>query len=190
MEHLQFVTDYKKNEQLRTSFTRLAADTFGLELNRWYQEGFWDEGYIPFSYAAGEQIVANVSVNPLDVVIGGSSKKAVQLGTVMTHPDYRQQGLSAALMNKVMEAYSSSCDFMYLFANDSVLDFYPRFGFTPVREELLLPHMSRSSSLTRSRPLYANWMAPAQRIWRSFIPSPPGVCRCRSVSVQTAAWGC
>ncbi|MNB80497.1 hypothetical protein D3C75_272610 [compost metagenome] len=148
MDHLQFVTDYKKNDQLRTSFTRLAADTFGLELNRWYQAGFWDERYIPFSYAAGEQIVANVSVSLLDVIIGGRVKKAVQLGTVMTHPNYRQQGLSAALMNKVMETHGGSCDLMYLFANDSVLDFYPRFGFTTAREELFTAAYGSQQSLT------------------------------------------
>ncbi|MDF9845427.1 hypothetical protein M2105_006485 [Paenibacillus sp. PastF-1] len=32
MYNLQFVKDYKQNEQLRNSFFALAADTFGLEL--------------------------------------------------------------------------------------------------------------------------------------------------------------
>jgi predicted N-acetyltransferase YhbS len=136
MQELQFIKDYRNNELLRTSFFGLAADTFGLQLERWYQEGFWGERYIPFSYAAGEQIIANVSVNLLDLIIDGSSKKALQLGTVMTHPDYRQKGLSRALMNKVLEEYSGSCDFMYLFANETVLDFYPKFGFRPTQEQL------------------------------------------------------
>ncbi|CAM4389891.1 GNAT family N-acetyltransferase [Paenibacillus typhae] len=136
MQHLQFVTDYKKEDQLRTSFFALAADTFGLELESWYQEGFWDGRYIPFSYADGDRIVANVSVNLLDLVIDGNTVQAIQLGTVMTHPDYRRQGLSAALMEKVMTVYGSSCELMYLFANESVLDFYPRFGFQPAGEQL------------------------------------------------------
>lgn len=136
MQELQFIKDYRNNEPLRTSFIGLAAGTFGLELEGWYQEGFWDERYIPFSYAAGEQIIANVSVNLLDLIIDGRRQKAIQLGTVMTHPDYRQKGLSRALMDKVLEEYSGSCDFMYLFANDTVLDFYPKFGFGPAEEHL------------------------------------------------------
>lgn len=148
MQHLQFVTDYKKEDPLRTSFFALAADTLGLELESWYQEGFWDGRYIPFSYADGDRIVANVSVNLLDLVIDGNTVQAIQLGTVMTHPDYRRQGLSAALMEKVLEEYSSRCELMYLFANDSVLDFYPRFGFRPAGEQLFSAIYKPSSSVT------------------------------------------
>lgn len=39
-------------------------------------------------------------------------------------------------MNKVLEEYTNQVDFMYLFANDTVLDFYPRFGFIPAQEQL------------------------------------------------------
>jgi hypothetical protein len=60
--------------------------------------------------------------------------KAVQLGTVMTHPDYRNKGLSAQLMEKVLHEYEPKCEFIYLFANSSVLNFYPKFGFKRVQE--------------------------------------------------------
>ncbi|WP_246017924.1 GNAT family N-acetyltransferase [Mesobacillus subterraneus] len=59
---------------------------------------------------------------------------ALQIGTVMTHPDYRHQGLSARLMNHVLDVYHGKYDFMYLFANSSVLEFYPKFGFELVEE--------------------------------------------------------
>lgn len=39
-------------------------------------------------------------------------------------------------MNKVLEDYGQGYDIMYLFANDSVLEFYPKFGFRPVDEQL------------------------------------------------------
>lgn len=136
MDNLQFVCNYKDREPLRNSFFALAADTFELELERWYEQGFWGERYIPYSYAEGNRIVANVSVNLLELIIKGVKSRAVQLGTVMTHPDYRGQGLSARLMNKVLEDYGQQCEFMYLFANDTVLDFYPKFGFQPVEEQL------------------------------------------------------
>jgi predicted acetyltransferase len=52
----------------------------------------------------------------------------------MTHPDYRKRGLSASLMNKVLDEYENNYDFMYLFANQSVLKFYPKYGFQSVNE--------------------------------------------------------
>lgn len=147
MQQLQFVKDYQSHDGLRSSFFGLARSIFGISFGKWHQEGFWNERYIPYSWADGDQIIANVSVNVLDLIINGTRKKAVQLGTVMTHPDYRRKGLSASLMNRVLEDYGNKCDIMYLFANDTVLDFYPRFGFRAVEEQLFsvknaAPHVS------------------------------------------------
>jgi GNAT superfamily N-acetyltransferase len=136
MQEFEWIKDYKDNEALRASFFGLAADTFGLQLESWYKNGFWNERYIPYSFVEGNQVVANVSVNLLELIVHGVKTRAVQLGTVMTHPGYRGRGLSARLMNKVLGDYANQCEFMYLFANDSVLDFYPKFGFRPVGEQL------------------------------------------------------
>lgn len=134
MNELIFMKDYKHNENLRKSFNELATMIFGIHFEDWYEQGFWSQRYIPFSYIDKGRVVANVSVNVLDFVMDGEKKSAIQLGTVMTHPDYRNKGLSARLMNKVLEEYEGKYDYMYLFANQTVLDFYPRFGFTPINE--------------------------------------------------------
>lgn len=136
MQNLIFTQNYKNNDTLRNSFFELAANTFDIHFENWYQHGCWGEGYLPFSFADGDQIVANASVNILELVIHGEKKKAIQIGTVMTHPDYRGKGLSARLMNKILEEYENKYDLMYLFANESVLDFYPKFGFKAVEEHL------------------------------------------------------
>ncbi|MGV2962846.1 GNAT family N-acetyltransferase [Paenibacillus sp. AGC30] len=128
--------NYKNNEVLRKSFFELAVNTFEINFEDWYQQGYWGERYIPYSYVDGDQVIANVSVNILELIIQGEKKKAIQIGTVMTHPDYRGKGLSTHLMNKVLEEYENKYDYMYLFANESVLDFYPKFGFKPVEERL------------------------------------------------------
>lgn len=52
----------------------------------------------------------------------------------MTDEQYRNQGLSRVLMDTVIEEWENKCDMFYLFANDSVLDFYPKFGFISVDE--------------------------------------------------------
>lgn len=131
---MKLVSDYRENEVLRKSFIQLAADIFGLDFTSWHEHRYWGERYIPFSYADGDKIVANVSVNDLDFIIEGKSYKALQIGTVMTHPEYRNKGLSASLLNHVLDVYHGKYDFMYLFANDSVLNFYPKFGFEKVEE--------------------------------------------------------
>ncbi|PQP83393.1 GNAT family N-acetyltransferase [Paenibacillus sp. PCH8] len=136
MQDLIFTQNYKNNDTLRNSFFKLAADTFDIHFEGWYQQGYWGEGYIPFSFVDGDRVVANASVNVLELIIHGEKKIAIQIGTVMTHPDYRGRGLSAQLMNKILEKYENKCDYMYLFANESVLDFYPKFGFGPVEEHL------------------------------------------------------
>ncbi|MED2009017.1 GNAT family N-acetyltransferase [Brevibacillus borstelensis] len=146
MRELAFMKNYKTNEALRRSLSELAASTFGIQFETWYQKGFWNERYIPFSFVEGETVVANVSVNLLSLIMDGEKKKAIQIGTVMTHPEYRKQGLSARLMNKVLEEYENQYDFMYLFANKTVLDFYPRFGFKPAEEHLFSMDFTPSPS--------------------------------------------
>lgn len=131
---MKLISNYRDNEELRSSFMQLAADIFCLDFTSWHKKGYWGERYIPYSFEDGGKVVANISVNELDFIIEGKSMKALQIGTVMTHPDYRNEGLSASLMNHVLDVYSGKYEYMYLFANDSVLDFYPRFGFERMEE--------------------------------------------------------
>jgi predicted GNAT family N-acyltransferase len=128
-----FLKDYKNNELLRNSFNQLAFNTFGIQFETWYQHGYWTEKYIPYSFIDNGRVVANASVNLITLVIHGELIRAVQIGTVMTHPDYRNRGLSRRLMEMVLEDYKE-VDLVYLFANQSVLDFYPKFGFEALEE--------------------------------------------------------
>lgn len=129
MEELIFVKDYKKDGNLRKSFSELATKVFGISFEEWYQRGFWNDRYIPYSFQLNNRIIANVSINLLGLVVDGKVKKHLQIGTVMTDPDYRNQGLSAKLLQKVIEDFEDDYDVLYLFANKNVLDFYPKFGF-------------------------------------------------------------
>ncbi|MBM7693874.1 GNAT superfamily N-acetyltransferase [Peribacillus deserti] len=130
---LQFVKGYRNNETLRNSFNQLSQQIFGINFESWYKAGFWIDKYEPYSYIDDHQVVANVSVNKIDLILHKEHKRGIQIGTVMTHLDYRGQGLSKRLMNKVLEDFADY-DFIYLFANQSVLNFYPKFGFMPMKE--------------------------------------------------------
>lgn len=129
MNHYELICDYKDIDQYRLSFNKLANHTFGIDFEKWYQHGFWNNTYICHSYIDHNEVIANVSVSKLTVIIDGKEHKALQIGTVMTHPDYRGNGLSRRLMEVVLKEYEPRYDFIYLFANKSVLEFYPKFGF-------------------------------------------------------------
>jgi GNAT superfamily N-acetyltransferase len=126
--------DFKNRDEYRASFNRLSKLVFGIDFEEWYQKGAWDDRYICHSIVADDQIIANVSVSKMDLVINGESKRALQIGTVMTHPEHRGKGLSKQLMEYVLETYEDTCDLFFLFANSTVLNFYPKFGFTTLPE--------------------------------------------------------
>ena len=142
-----FVKNYKNDDALRTSFNALAGETFGLSFIDWYDNGFWGDQYIPYSFVDKGKIIANVSVNIMDFSLDGEDKNFIQLGTVMTHKDYRGQGLSRYLMEKIIEEYEPKVDGIYLFANDSVLDFYPKFGFIKGREYQYSKELTASNNI-------------------------------------------
>ncbi|MEH7744633.1 GNAT family N-acetyltransferase [Neobacillus drentensis] len=129
----------------------MASDTFGIEFETWHQNGYWTEKYLPYSFVDHNQVVANVSVNLVNLVVNAEVKQAIQIGTVMTHPDYRNKGLSRRLMEIVLDEYKH-VDIIYLFANQNVLDFYPKFGFSSTDEVQFIldyDHMPAVSSIVR-----------------------------------------
>ncbi|NBJ96242.1 GNAT family N-acetyltransferase [bacterium 1xD8-48] len=135
--------DYRDNDRLRHSFNELAKETFGLDFEDWYRNGFWGDDYNPYSVVADGKVIANVSVNQTDMRLSGAGAAAsqdgnirhfLQLGTVMTDKAYRNQGFIRKIMERIGEDYGGGTDGIYLFANDSVLNFYPKFGFEKSEE--------------------------------------------------------
>jgi predicted GNAT family N-acyltransferase len=138
----QFVIGYGKNDELRKSLNELSQEIFGFNFEKWYKDGYWGNQYIPYSLLDGDNIVSNVSVNIMNFAIGGENKRYIQLGTVMTSPKYRKLGLSYTLIKKAIADYEDKCDLIYLFANNSVLDFYPRFGFEELQQYQCIKNIS------------------------------------------------
>lgn len=128
------VIDYKKEDKLRHSLNSLTEKIYGFSFENWYQSGYWEDRCIPYSLMVDGRVVSNILVSEIDFCVLGEKKLFVQLGIVMTDIDFENRGLSRFLMEKVLERYEGKCDMIYLFANDSVLDFYPKFSFVPVNE--------------------------------------------------------
>lgn len=134
MTNYRLVYDYKDNQKYRESFNELAKLVFDLDFRQWYEKGCWNDQYICYSYMDGEKIIANASISKMTVIVNGKEYKAIQVGTVMTHPDHRNKGLARKLMDAIIDKYEKQYKFIYLFANETVLDFYPKFGFSRVQE--------------------------------------------------------
>lgn len=124
----------REDTMLRTGFFSLAESVFGISFRDWYAEGNWTDRYIPYALAENGRVVSNVSVNLMDFSFQGMHRRYVQLGTVMTDPGYRGRGLSRILMEEAIRDYREKCDALYLFANETVLGFYPKFGFRQAEE--------------------------------------------------------
>ena len=174
---LKLVADYKDNKALRQSFNELARTVFKFDLETWYGRGYWTDMYVCHTLMDGTRAAANVSVVKQDFLVQGEIMKAIQVGTVMTHPDYRGLGLAGQLMDHVMERYSGSCDFMFLVANKSVLDFYPRYGFTRMGMNTFTFVTSSKSgaaaNLRRLSPANDEDLALIERLARDRVPVSP-----------------
>ena len=128
----KFCADVKDNNTLRASFNELVQRTFGFNFILWYEKGHWGNDYIPHVLVDNDgKVISNVSVNFMKFDMDGVIKNYIQLGTIMTDTDYRGQGLNKYLIERILEEYKDRVDGFYLFANDSVLKYYPKFGFKP-----------------------------------------------------------
>ena len=133
-KQFQFDKDIRDKPVLRLSFDALAQATFRMSFENWYRAGYWRDAYQPYTLSLDGRVVANASVNRIDTAWQGHKKRYIQLGTVMTAPDFRHLGLQRFLFRQIFADWLDHCDAMYLYANDSVLDFYPKFGFIKEHE--------------------------------------------------------
>lgn len=130
----QLVTNYQHDQNLRSRFNKLTQKVYDFNFEKWYQSGYWEDNCLLYSLIDDHHIVSHITVTVIDFIVLGQQKKYVQLGTVMTDENYRNLGLARELMEKVLDEWKDKCDMIYLFANDDVLDFYPKFDFIPVNE--------------------------------------------------------
>lgn len=130
----KLISDYKDNERYRKSLSALAKRIYGFDFEQWYQMGWWGKRYVPYSIASEGEVVANASVNKLEFIIDGEIRHSLQIGTVMTDEAHRNKGLSRELMNVILDEFSGKYETIYLYANPSVIEFYPKFGFVRDKE--------------------------------------------------------
>jgi len=137
MVDYKLVENYKDDKQLREKFNNFTEIIFsGLNFEKWYEFRYWTQNYIPYSLIKNDIIISNVSISKMDLLINGKLIRGIQFGTVGTLPEYRKQGLSKYLMEYILDKYERTTDLFFLYANETVLDFYPNFGFHRVMESI------------------------------------------------------
>lgn len=125
---------YQNDSKLRKGFNDLVGKIFCLNFEDWYQNGYWKDQFKQYSLFDKESVIANVSAYTMDYDWDGSKKHCVQFGGVMTDEAYRNQGLNRIVIEEAIKDNMDKVDDIFLLANHTVLNFYPKFGFHKCRQ--------------------------------------------------------
>lgn len=121
---------YQHNEKLRQEFNRMTQYFWKFDFENFYRSGFWKDTCILYSLFDEDKIVSHITVS----LFAQTEKTLIQLGTVMTDENYQKQGLNRFLMERIIIDFKDVVAGIFLFANETVLDYYPKFGLIPVPE--------------------------------------------------------
>lgn len=154
---MKILNDFYDNQRLADSFFSLQKKIFPeLDLKWAFQNELVSQQTIPWGIFHEKQALSILNATLMKIVLDGEVKNAVQIGTVATDPDYRFLGLSKKLLLTALGEYKHYCDFIFLFANDTVLEFYPKFGFKQYPQYLFRTKLRGQSTEFSYRRLQPN----------------------------------
>ncbi|ALN85371.1 acetyltransferase family protein [Lysobacter capsici] len=124
-----------RDTDLHAAYCDYVAQVFTqADFRRWCEWGQWSGDYLAFCLFQDGRVVANASAMRMRLVIEGAQVDGWQFGAVGCLPELRGRGLARAAMQAAL-AHCGDAPIL-LFANERVLDFYPRFGFAPAPQSL------------------------------------------------------
>lgn len=132
--NISLSANVRDDDAKRLAFSQLGKEVFGFNFDSWYRAGFWPEEYMPHVVFYGDRAVSSVSASCLDLSIDGERKRCIQLGSVMTAPDFRGRGLSIKLIEHTLDAWEDRCDQIHLFASPQYRGLYHKLEFNEVPE--------------------------------------------------------
>ncbi|MEJ5055737.1 GNAT family N-acetyltransferase [Sphingobacterium sp. MYb382] len=118
----------------RKELNRMSNQFWGFDFENFYQSGYWDDSCVLYSLFDEGRMLAHTTLSKIDATVEGEVLHLGQIGTVMTDEEHQKKGLSRFLMEYIQKDQKDKLDGFFLFANDSVLDFYPKFGFVAIDE--------------------------------------------------------
>ena len=128
---MNITTNSQNDPTYESLLDDLIQEVFGFSFAPWFRRKLWDERYESYSIIADNIMLANVCIYKADLLINRQPFRAHQFGAITTRKNKRGKGLSRLLMEHILSLYTDTPAF--LFANPSVIDFYPRFGFRQVQ---------------------------------------------------------
>lgn len=131
---MQLIKHFMADDAARSALNALTRATFGFSFESWYAAGWWAGDYLPYAFEEDGRLLSNVSVNRMRFLLDGQERRFIQLGTVMTDPACRHQGLASRLMRAAMDDFAGQCDGFYLFGDLGALGFYDQLGFSRICE--------------------------------------------------------
>lgn len=126
---MEFIKGYMDRGEYREKLCEMTQLIFGFTFDDWYNGGHFEGEYIPYSYLENGKIIANASANIMKMIQNGKEKLYIQIGTVMTRPEYRNKGLARMLIEKILDEYKEVADGYYLYGNLNAVGFYEKLGF-------------------------------------------------------------
>jgi len=150
----EIVKNYRDNELLRNEYYNFISKIFpSADFKDWYSKGFWTDKFNPISIIKDGKIISNVSATLMNIIVEERNVRGIQIGAVGTLPEFRNQGLSRLLMEYVIKKYKDDTDIFLLFANETVLDFYPKFGFKRFEEKVFISEINIPETKPAARKL-------------------------------------
>ncbi|MES9700123.1 GNAT family N-acetyltransferase [Bacillus sp. JJ927] len=138
MGNVEKIVNLLIEEPKREQLFPLFEEVFGITsqtLKDFSEKGYWDYTYKALSFLQEDKVIANVAAFSLPLLINGEKINAVGIQSVMTHPNFRRQGLMTQLTSKMIEEIDKQCECTLLFTETPEL--YTSFGFKIVQEYLM-----------------------------------------------------
>ncbi len=138
MGNVEKIANLLLEEPKREQLYPLFEEVFGITsqtLHDFSEKGYWDYTYKALSFIQDDKVIANVAAFSLPLLINGEKINAAGVQSVMTHPNFRRQGLMTRLLNKMIEEIDKQCECAFLFTETPEL--YKSFGFQIVQEYLM-----------------------------------------------------
>ncbi|OQR56541.1 GNAT family N-acetyltransferase [Bacillus sp. CDB3] len=138
MGNIEKIANLILEEPKREQLFPLFEEVFGITsqtLHDFSEKGYWDYTYKALSFIQDDKVIANVAAFSLPLLINGEKINAAGIQSVMTHPDFRRQGLMTQLLNKMIEKIDKQCEYAFLFTETPEL--YKSYGFQIVQEYLM-----------------------------------------------------
>jgi predicted acetyltransferase len=139
------------NKVHRESLYPLFEQVFGISsqmLQDYYDRGFWNPSYHPYTIFKENRAIANASVIPMSWMIGGEPVAAAGIQSVMTLPSERGKGYMKKLMNLVLEDLINHYSFIFLQTETPAL--YEKYGFEKVEEHIFVTEAFQNTSIRNS----------------------------------------